>query len=399
LKGKSLNFPSFFQNAIKGHSSLSQIDAVNVLLCGVTKEGTIDRVLDNPTTSSYTSGKRPIRKEILIKLSFLTKEEAVRRLHILGIQDIQKVADASEALIREDTDLSDTTREYLLSREAGTEAGYDFVAKVFLSAVNGPLKPKAGSDSAAPQPQVSQEPQKPLFPTTAFSEPVKPSEDFDPPVKPDDPDTVLLGGYDWKRRFGENTEPLPYSHEAIEVSVTYRSLSMPEDKETVMSEFFSRYEGLAFTVNRKGSEAIFPATYSGEYFWAEVKGTYRSVSYALSKWSDLPFCVGALILLEGRSQALHKQKLDDIMGDISCAVQKEATIICATKYTNEVADNHICICGIFRLLKDSAKSKDTIGRSGPVKSEVGQDTSHVEIREEKEEVAKAYAELLAKEWQ
>ncbi len=80
-----LNFPTFYHSAIKGNTSLPQYNAVSVLLLGNVRENCTKESIDDPSVSVYVSGKKPIRKSILTPLLNISHEEAVRRLHMLGI--------------------------------------------------------------------------------------------------------------------------------------------------------------------------------------------------------------------------------------------------------------------------------------------------------------------------
>lgn len=350
LENMILNFPSFFKNAIRRYSSLSQVDAVNVLLCGVTGEGTIERVINDSTASWYASGKRAIRKDILTKLLALSNEEVVRRVHMLGIQDIQKVVNASEVLVREDTDLSITTKESLLSRTSGPDAGYDFVAKVFLYAVKGNLKPSARPDGVTIQSQTSRV-------QSGQSMQLDKERENNSTAIGLESETEEEGGGKFDR------EPFPYSHEAIEVSVSYRPLSMPEDKEPAISELLSRCEGSFINIDRDDAEVILSGADGAEYFWAEVRGSCKGISFELSKWRDLLFCTGALVQVESNPDAMDIEKFGEITNSISYTVCEDANVIWGTKFTDETGPDQIHLYGIFQIQRTPVKSDHAVGKS------------------------------------
>lgn len=166
MEDKILNFSSFFQNAISQYSALPQIDAVNALLCGGISAGSIEREINDALASSYVNGKRAIRKEILKNLFALPQEEIVKRVHMLGIQDIQRAVDASKALVCEAVNLSDTVKKPLLSLAETPGSEYACVAEVFLSAVKCPSKLSTSNDDVTTQPQVSGRPsEQPTLPS------------------------------------------------------------------------------------------------------------------------------------------------------------------------------------------------------------------------------------------
>lgn len=343
-----LNFSTFYCNAVKQHSNWSQFDSVSILLLGKKREDCLGEVIDNATSSCYVSGRRPIRNSILTNLLNISDEEAMRRVNMLGIQDIHRVVDTLKALICKATNLSKSTKEVLL--ESATTAGseYAFVAKVFLVAVKYRAKSVTrhiGKEMQYPPPEKQLE-----LPGV--------SRDC-----ADEESGPISASVDKVRSHKKNTskqEPFSYSHEAIEVSVSYRPLSMPKDKNAVENYFLCHCEGAFTHPDYAEVEDILSGTDSDKYFLAEIRGTYKGISFELSRWKELPFCTGLVLQFEAPVTLMGSADRDEIMTDISNIVQKGASVLCGTKFLDITCSNQILVHGIFRIRMPPVNSNSII---------------------------------------
>lgn len=94
-----LNFPVFYQCAVKGKTNLHQYDAVSILLLGKLRKDCEEIVIGDSEATGYISGKKRIKNEILTQVTRISYEEAKKRIEDLGIQNHSQVADAVRKLL------------------------------------------------------------------------------------------------------------------------------------------------------------------------------------------------------------------------------------------------------------------------------------------------------------
>ena len=344
-----LNFPTFYHSAIKGNTNLSQFNAVSVLLLGKVREKCTDEAIDDPSVSVYVSGKKQIRKSILTPLLSVSHKEIVERLHMLGIQDIQRMVDALTTLIEEVANLSDTVKAPLLklARTAGAE--YDFVAEAFLMAIKCP---------AVFRRRLSDETIRYLnllgWPEQAASisgQPVSTEEDQEPESTPAD---NAVGSEEQQKK---THIPIEFTHEAQKVFVSFRSLSIPEDKEAAISYFLSICDNSFISLDRADVETIISESDGFSYSMAEVRGTCKSISSELSRWEKIDRCKACICEIE----MAEDNGLDDMNEIASCIqtlVHEDANIIFGTSFVAELAPDQSCVYFIFQL-QDPAPQNDS----------------------------------------
>lgn len=93
-----LNFPVFYQCAVKGNTNLRQYDAVSILLLGNLRKDSEEFISDAEATG-YISGKKRIKKEILTQVTRISDEEARERINDMGFQNLAWIADAIRELL------------------------------------------------------------------------------------------------------------------------------------------------------------------------------------------------------------------------------------------------------------------------------------------------------------
>lgn len=94
-----LNFPVFYQCAVKGNTNLSQYNAVSILLMGKLREECGSDAIGDAEAAGYISGKKRIKKVILTQVTRISKEEARKRIDDLGFQNPLRIANAIRELL------------------------------------------------------------------------------------------------------------------------------------------------------------------------------------------------------------------------------------------------------------------------------------------------------------
>lgn len=355
-----LNFPTFFHSAIKSNTSLPQFNAVSVMLLGDVREKCTEDSIDDPSVSGYVNGKKPIRKSILMPLLAISHEEVVRRLYMLGIQDIQRMVDALTTLIGEVINLSNTAKAPLLALAEKTGADYDFVAEVFLAAVKCPpaftrrlsremiqhLHSLGGVKQFTSIP-IS------LDPSKVTQETVSNSED--------------ISGPDIQE---ENAHvPIGFLQEVMEVSISYRSLTIPEDKETAINYFLGAYSSTSSVIELDYADAasIISETEGYHYSLVELRGTRQSITFEFSRWEKLPNCTGCIVELEMPFD-MGLDDVSEIVSHIENLIHKDANFILGVKIAQEFLTDQAHVCAIFQM-------RDTLSESIPTKKS-GDPNSH-----------------------
>lgn len=359
-----LNFPTFYQSAIKNNTSLPQFNAVSVLLLGDVRDQCTEESIDDPSVSGYVSGKKPIRKSILTPLLSLSHEEAVRRLHMLGIQDIQRMVDALTALIGEVSNLSSTAKAPLLELMETSGAEYDFVAEVFLLSVKCPtvFKHRLSSEAirhlnslgwpeqAAFGSRTQEENRKTTFESSDSSEPAN--------------SAVTVQTLD------------EFSQKERKVTVSYRNLTIPDDEEIVSSYFLSLCENSLVNLDIADVTVIISEETGFHCFMTELRGTWQSIVFELSRWEGLPNCMGCILQIIVSENA-GLESVDEIASRIQNSIHKDAVFFLGMKYTPELPLDQTHVCAIFRMRdvtpENASTNKDTFPCPAQVLGAVDED--------------------------
>ena len=349
-----LNFATFYHSAIKNNTSLPQFNAVSVLLLGNIREKCTEESIDDPSVSGYVNGKKPIRKSILMPLINISHEEVIRRLHMLGIQDIQRMVDALTTLINEVSNLSKTAKVPLFELAKKTGAEYNFVAEVFLTAVKCPTVFTRRLSSEMIQHLNSlgwPEQFEPISNSSDSSEgtqePVSEPGDISEPVSQEE----------------SGPTPAGFSQEAKEGSVSYRSLSIPEDKEVAVAHFLSicgDSEDLGIILTSEDVEEALTSPYPSRYSMVELRGTCQSIGHELSRWQKLPNCSGCIIGLVVAEDA-DLDTIEKIPSDIQNLINEDASIIFGVKFAPELLTGQMHVCTIFEM-KDVSQESSPAGK-------------------------------------
>jgi len=131
-----LNFPVFYQCAVKGNTNLAQYDAVSVLLLGKLRKDCDDGVVIwDAEATGYTSGKRRLKKELFAQSTQISQEDARTRIEALGFQDTVRIAKIVRNLLSI-VDLSVDARKYI--EESPDEI--TLISSAFLTAIKCPAK-------------------------------------------------------------------------------------------------------------------------------------------------------------------------------------------------------------------------------------------------------------------
>lgn len=341
-----LNFATFYHSAIKNNTSLPQFNAVSVLLLGNTREKCTEESINDSSVSGYVSGRKPIRKSILTPLLNASHEEVIRRLQMLGIQDIQRMVDALTTLISEVSNLSNTAKAPLLELAKKAGAEYNFVAEVFLTAVKCPtasirclssemirhLNSLGRSEQVEPIPN-------PSDPSEGTQEPVSEPGDTSELISQEEDDPTPAG----------------FSQEVKAVTVSYRSLSIPEDKEVAISYILSICRDSFVNFDYADVAPILSETDGFRYSMVELKGTCQSIVYELSRWKKLPNC-REIIIVFVLSEDAGLVTMEEIVSDIQNVINENADIIVGLKFAPEFSTDQAHVCAIFKMQDISQKS-------------------------------------------
>lgn len=367
-----LNFSTFYQSAIKNNTNLSQFNAVNVLLLGNVRDKCTEESIDDPSVSGYVSGKKTIRKNILASLLNLPREEIIRRLQMLGIQDIQRMVDALTILINEVFNLSNTAKAPLIELSKKASAEYDFVAEVFLTAVKCPTIFTH---------RLSREMTKHLN-SLGWPEqfiPLPKSPDLSEPGQEvsSEPDSASESEPTNKEKQA-HTHP-QFSQEAKELSVSYRSLSIPEDKETAASYFLDICGGSFINFDYTDVACVLSEEDGFCYFMVELQGTQQSVIFELSHWKACPDCTGFLLEIV-TSEGAEIETIEEIASKLQSLVREDATAIFGTKFAPDFLPDQVHVYAILQI-RDTTPADASAGE----KSSPSSEASHKISKEAPEE--------------
>ena len=138
-----LNFPAFFNCAVKKYTPLFNYNAVSILLIGRARSaGEGDPLFISDTAvSHYIAGSIQIKDEILGPLQDISQSEAVRRIKKMGFQNYELVAKKCIGLIMYVKGLMPATYDGLFNlindKSKNIEDRYcEFIAAVFLLAIH-----------------------------------------------------------------------------------------------------------------------------------------------------------------------------------------------------------------------------------------------------------------------
>lgn len=136
-----LNFPTFYNGVVKGHTAHTQYNAASILLVGQLRpDSHCPEYIDDSAISVYVSGEKPIRANILSPLQVISQEEAVRRMRLLGFQDVVAIANRCKVLLSMVAGLGpavlNTLYEQLKSEDQDEEGcSFEFLAAVYIKAI------------------------------------------------------------------------------------------------------------------------------------------------------------------------------------------------------------------------------------------------------------------------
>ena len=258
---------------------------------------------------------------------------------MLGIQDIQRMVDALTILIDEVSNLSSTAKTPLLELSKKVGAEHDFVAEVFLTAVKCPtvftrrlssemirhLNSLGWPEQYAPIPNSSdssEETQEPVSQPEDTSEPVNQEENVPPPAG--------------------------FSQEAKEVSVSYRRLSIPEDKEAAISYFLSICGNSAINLDYEDVASVLSEAEGFYYSMVELRGTWQSIVFELSRWEKMPNCMGCIIELE-LFEDTGLDTTNGITSNIQDLINEDANLILGVKFVSEFPADQVYVLAIFQI--------------------------------------------------
>lgn len=353
-----LNFPTFYHSAIKGNTNLSQFNAVSVLLLGKVREKCTDEVIDDPSVSVYVSGKKQIRKSILTPLLSIPHKEIVGRLNMLGIQDIQRMVDALTTLIGEVANLSDTAKAPLLelARTAGSE--YDFVAKTFLIAIKCPAVFRHRlSDETIQYLSLLGWPEQ----TASISnQPISTEQEQEQESEPEHTDDAV----DPEEQHKKTRISIEFSQAAQEVFVSFRNLSIPEDKEATLNYFQSIFDGSLVNLDRTDVEILISHSDGFCYSILELLGTSESICSELSRWKKIDKCKAYICEIELTEDA-EFEDVDKITSCIQDLVPEDVMVLLGVKFAPDLAPTQFHVYCIFQIQNSSLQNGFQEEKSDP----------------------------------
>ena len=126
----ALNYATFYHSAIKGLTTLSQTDVVNVLFHGTTADDYLGQPVSTSMGSHLVKGRAQVPKKLRIEVWGCSREELIDRLKLLEIQNVDACHQALVRLVQA-CNVKDATVKNL-EQEANTEAArYAYIAEVF----------------------------------------------------------------------------------------------------------------------------------------------------------------------------------------------------------------------------------------------------------------------------
>jgi len=126
----ALNYATFYHSAIKGLTTLSQTDVVNVLFHGTTADDYLGQPVSTSMGSHLVKGRAQVPKKLRIEVWGCSREELIDRLKLLEIQNVDACHQALVRLVQA-CNVNDATVKNL-EQEANTEAArYAYIAEVF----------------------------------------------------------------------------------------------------------------------------------------------------------------------------------------------------------------------------------------------------------------------------
>lgn len=133
--GIPLTFATFYICGIRKFTNLTQRNCTNFLLTGKYVNTDSVDILSDSMCSNYVKGKKPLNSDIQVELLKLSKDEVIRRLSQIGIQNFTSSACGLQILVK-NSNLSDYEKERLINCYKSNHE-LPFVAEVFLSCIKG----------------------------------------------------------------------------------------------------------------------------------------------------------------------------------------------------------------------------------------------------------------------
>lgn len=130
MPGLALNYATFYHSAIKGLTSLSQTDVVNVLFHGTTADDFLGKPILTSMGSHLVKGRAQIPKKLRVEVWGCSTDELSDRLRLLEIQNLDDCYQAARRLIQV-TGVSDDSIDELAKNCESEDAKYAYIAAVF----------------------------------------------------------------------------------------------------------------------------------------------------------------------------------------------------------------------------------------------------------------------------
>lgn len=342
-----LNFPTFYHCAIKGNTILSQFNAVSVLLLGKVREECVEEVIDDPAVSVYVSGRKSIRKNILTQLFSISHDEVVGRLNKLGIQDVQRMVDALSVLLEEVENLSVAAKAPLIKLSKRPGAEYDFVAEMFIAAVKCPdwLVHRL-SNEAVLHLNLLGWPER-------DSSGQKATQQVEPEASPDAGQTDSANSSEQNSR---DWALHAFPRKGKEISLSYHSLSMPEDEDMVTRYFMDFSTGNMVSLDPDDFTSFFEKKDVFKYSLVELSGSLDAIALETSRWKKEPDCTGCVMEFEISSD-IGLDEINEIATNIQASVSENASTIFSVGYKFENLQKKCAIHILFQVKDGSSHTK------------------------------------------
>ena len=348
-----LNFPTFYHCAIKGNTALSQFNAVSVLLLGKVREECVNEVVDDPAVSVYVSGRKSIRKSILTPLLGASHDEIVGRLNRLGIQDVQRMVDALSILLNEVENLSDAAKAPLIELSKRPGAEYDFVAEMFIAAVKCPDRfVHRLSNEAVLHLNLLGWPER-------ASSGQKATQQVEPEASPDAGQTDSANSSEQNSR---DWALHAFPRKGIEISLSYHSLSMPEDEDMVTRYFMDFSTGNMISLDPDDFTSFFEKKDGFKYSLVELSGSPDAIALETSRWKKEPDCTGCLMEFEISSD-IGLDEINEIATNIQESVSENASTIFSVGYECEKLQKKCSVHILFQVKDGSVHKKSANSKS------------------------------------
>lgn len=135
----ALNYATFYQSAIKGLTSLSQTDVVNVLFLGTTADDYLGTPISTSMGSHLAKGRTQVPKKLRTGVWECSCEDLVDRLKLLEIQSIDNCYRATVRLIQV-CGVTDAAMKNLARDSETVDDQYIYIAEAFTLCTKCPKK-------------------------------------------------------------------------------------------------------------------------------------------------------------------------------------------------------------------------------------------------------------------